>query len=346
MTRRTVSEGATLPAIHALHLADLVERWGVSGLALLKGSGLRRADLAQPGRRLSIAVMGGLVERARMLTKEPALGVYFGLQTRISWHGYLGLAAMTAQTVRGALELTTRFSPTRTGALSLSLETDGAEARLIIDERAQLGAARDTILLSILVGIWQLGCSLTGRQLTGTAELAMPAPPYLAKFKDLMPGRVLFDKPAHRLVFDAAILDLPLVSADPAALALTRAQCERELEALGFEGPFQDRVRALALSGSGGARSLEEVAAQLGLSSRTLKRRLAEMGTSFSDILAKERQQRALSLLRTSSLPLVDVAEHLGYSDVANFSRAFRRWTGGTPGALRRTKRKAGRKRG
>lgn len=324
-----------MPAIHAFHLVELAARWNVTPAALLRGSGLSKSELGEPGRRLSAQAIAQLIERARALTGEPALGIYFGLQMRISWHGYLGLAAMTSQNVRQALELASRFVPTRTGALSFSLETRGQTASFTLHERADFGPARDAVVLSLVVGLWQLGCSLTGRRLSGAAEIALPEPPYLARFKGLMPGTITFDAAEHRLLFDAATLDLPFATADPAALLLTRGECERELDALGFAGPFRERVRALALRSGGGARSLEEVAAQLHLSSRTLKRRLADQRTTYSTILDEERARRARTLLGTS-LTMEEVAERLGYSDVANFSRAFRRWTGRAPGAFRR----------
>jgi AraC-like DNA-binding protein len=327
---------ASLPAIHALHLAELLGRWGIAPAALLRKSGLRKDELSRPEARLSVAAMSRLVERARALSGEPALGVYFGLHMRLSWHGYLGLAAMTARNVREALELASRFLPTRTTAIGLTLAVDGREASLTLDERVPFGAARDAIVLSLVVGFWQLGCALTGRSLEGRAELALPEPAYTARFRGLMPGAIAFDSPANRLIFDASILELPLVSADPGALRLTREQCERELDALGIEGPFHHRVRAMALPASGGARTLAEVATQLHVSTRTLKRRLAEHRTTFSAILDVERKRRALTLLRSTALTHYQVAQRLGYSDVANFSRAFRRWTGRTPGTVRR----------
>jgi AraC-like DNA-binding protein len=329
----------SLPAIHVVHLADLVARWGVSPAALLKGTALRKAELSLPGSRLPVATMVQLIERARTLTREPAIGIYFGLQMRISWHGYLGLAAMTSQNVRQALEVSTRFVPTLTGAVALDFEVRGRTASLVIREREDFGTARDAIVLALIVGIWQLGCTLTGRHLGGSADVALPEPAYLARFKGVTPGALRFDQPDHRLVFNADTLDLPLVTADPAALLLTREQCERELDALGFSGPFRERVRGLALRGGGGARTLEEVAAQLHVSSRTLKRRLAEQRTSYSQILDDERERRARVLLRTTSLTMEEIADRLGYSDVANFSRAFRRWTGEPPGRLRQGRR-------
>jgi AraC-like DNA-binding protein len=325
----------TLPAIHALHLTELVARWGVHPSALLRGSGLQRAELQRPGATLPVPTMVALVERARALTREPALGIYFGLQMRISWHGYLGLAAMASQNVREALELATRFLPTLTGAIALDLDVAGRTASLEIHERADFGPARDAIVLAIIVGIWQLGCTLTGRQLDGAVDVAMGEPPYFARFRAMTPSAIRFDRPAHRFVFARETLDLPFPTADPVALALTREQCERELDALGFAGPLVARVAALALRAGGGVRTLDEVAAQLQMSSRTLKRRLAESGTTYSALLDGERERRALALLETTSLTIDEIAERLGYHDVANFGRAFRRWTGRTPAATR-----------
>lgn len=326
----------SLPAIHALHLAELVGRWGVSFATLLRGTRLTKTTLAQPESRIAVATMARLVERARALTGEAALGIYFGLQMRISWHGYVGLAAMAAQNAREALELAVRFCPTRTGAISLHLDADSPVGSLRIAEHADFGAARDAILLALVVGIWQLGCTLTGRQLSGSADLAMGEPPYIGRFAGMLPGALRFGRAENRLLFDAGTLELPLITADPAALLLMREQCERELDALGFAGPLRERVRGLAIRGSGGVRSLEEVAAHLYLSTRTLKRHLAALGVSYTEILDKERARRARTLLAATSLPLEEIAERLGYSDVANFSRAYRRWTGQSPGAVRR----------
>lgn len=72
------------------------------------------------------------------------------------------------------------------------------------------------------------------------------------------------------------------------------------------------------------------------VSTRTLKRRLAVAGTTFSDLLDDLRRERALLLVDDRALTLDQIAYRLGYSDVANFTRAFRRWTGATPAALRK----------
>jgi AraC-like DNA-binding protein len=328
-------EEHSLPAVHVLHLLELVKRWDVTPEQLLAGTGVELSALTAPAARVSIPTIVSVIERARALTAEPALGVYFGMQMRISTHGYLGFAAMTAPTMREALELAVRFAPTRTTAVSLRLVIDDDTASLVIDEHADFGSARDVIVLALVVGIWQIGNALTGRELTGEAELAFPAPAWIGRFSGAIKAR--FDQPSNRLIFDAALLDLPLTMADREALQLAREQCERALEALGFDGRVAPRVRTMLAKDTLHPRSLEDVAAELHLSPRTLKRRLAAEGAAYSALLEEHRREKALLLLRSRDLSVDAVAERLGYADVTSFTRAFRRWTGTTPAAYRRS---------
>ena len=166
---------------------------------------------------------------------------------------------------------------------------------------------------------------------------AVPAPDYVARFQHLVQGRIRFGQPAHQIVFDAAALDLPLVQADPVAVRLAREQCERELDELGRGGQMVARVRRM-LPLTDGFRSLEEVSAALAISPRTLKRKLANRGTTFSELLDRERCERALLMLGAAHYSIDDIAQRLGYSTPPNFVRAFRRWMGTTPAAYRRSR--------
>jgi AraC-like DNA-binding protein len=327
----------SLPAVYALYLLDLVKRWQVSADTLLADSGLDEAMLVDPKRRISVPDCIRLLERARALSGVPALGLYLGLQMHVSAHGFLGFAALSASNVREALELSVRFMPIVTTALGLRLRVDGREASLIVEEHADFGTARDIVLTVVLIGIWRAGEALTGRQLEGHAEIAMPepAPEYgLAQ----LGSRVRFAQPSTRLVFEASALTLPYKMADPVALQLAREQCERLLGTLGLDGRIASRVSALIGAGAkSGFHSLEKVAAELHVSPRTLKRQLASEGVSFSALIEKERRERAMILLASSGLSLKKVAERLGYSNVANFARAFQRWTGMSPREHRAT---------
>jgi AraC-like DNA-binding protein len=317
-----------------LQLVEMVKRWGVTADELLSGSGLSQDLVADPEARISLQTMAFVTERARALTGEPGLGYYLGLQKRASMYGYLGFAAMSARTLREALELTIEFTHVVTTSLDLRLKVDGEVAALVIEEHVDIGSSRDVGLLSLLVGLSTIAATLTGRKIKGSADVSLPEPPYYPRFAHLLPN-VRFGQPKTQILFEAASLDLPLVAPDPAGLELARRQCERELQALGFDGDILGHVRR-ALPGAAGFRTVGEVAAELHLSTRTLKRRLAARGVSFSTLLDQERCERAVMMLRSSGDTLDAIAERLGYATVSNFGRAFRRCTGRTPAAFRR----------
>jgi AraC-like DNA-binding protein len=339
-SRANLADGAAaaeLPGAYAYELVTCCARKGVAAEDLLAGTGLTLEALKDPATRLPLPACADLVERARTLAKDPALALTMGLHMRFSWHGFLGFAAMTAPTVRDALAIAEQFSLTRTSAVSLATHVEGAIASLVLEDRVPSGALREFLVLALLVGIARIAFDATGTVVRGVAELAFPEPPYLRDALGSLPaGTMRFDQPSHRLVFDASVLELRILQADPAAMQLARSQCDRELAALAEGEGFAGRVRReIAAREEQAPASLEAVARALGASTRTLKRRLAEQSTSFTELTDAVRRQRALLLLDDRRLTVTDVADRLGYSDVANFTRAFRRWTGRTPAAFR-----------
>jgi AraC-like DNA-binding protein len=322
----------SVPGAYALQVADLLARWNVPESELLSELGLTRDALEDPAHRLPLEQFVRLIERARRVTGEPGLGIYLGLSARISAHGYVGFAAMTAKTLREASEIAVRYVPTRTTAIGLTLEIEARTASLVIEEHADLGPARDTILTTLAVSLASIGNTITGRQIVGQAEFAFPEPPYFQRLASLLPASspIRYDQPRHRLLFEASQLDWPLVESNSAALRLAREQCERELDALSAQRSLGSRVAVRILDRAGGVRPVSTIARELSMSARTLKRRLADEGTSYSALLEDRRRLRAVELLG-SELTIEQIAAELGYSDPANFTRAFRRWTGKSP---------------
>jgi AraC-like DNA-binding protein len=320
-----------LPGAYIRDLVELTRRWSVTPEALLADLPVTSAALADPTTRVPLKVCEAIISRAHALTHEPALAVHVGTQMRLSSHGFLGFAAMTAGTVREALELATKFASTRTSAISLALHVEGDTASVVIEERTPLGDMREFLVVALLVGIWQLGQALTGGPLDGYAECAFPAPAYAAAMP--LAGRLRFERPAHRLVFAASVLALPFVTADPVATKISTAQLERELANV-VDAGLPSRIRALFAARSDFP-PITDVAKQLRMSTRTLKRKLAEHDTTFSAIRDEQRRQRALLLLDNRDLSIGEIATKLGYSELPNFTRAFRKWTGMTPNAYR-----------
>ena len=332
----------TMPGGYVLYSIELVKRWHITADELLAGSGLDLAALSDPRIRVPIGTIVGILERARALTREPAYGFWLGVQMRVSAHGHLGVAALSAPTMRAAIDLSVRFMPVVTTALSMRLEVVGNDAALILDEHANFGRERETVLLAALIGIWQIGMALSGSDLDGYADLVLPEPDYYPQLLALGP-HIRFDQPANRLLFDASALDTPYAMADPVALQLALDECERRLGTRTPEAPATGRVRSLVTNVKGKDLSLGHFAEALGVSARTLKRQLAAEGSSFSALVDEERRARATFLLGSPDVSLKDIADRLGYANLANFTRAFLRWTGQTPSAYRATLTSRGR---
>jgi AraC-like DNA-binding protein len=331
-----LAEPITLPGAYALQLVELVSRWKVGAEELLQGTGLSADTLGDPSTRLTIPVVRQVLARAHALTGERNLAPALGTQMRLSWHGFLGFAALSASTVREAIALGERFAATRTTGLSLRLHESGQTASLIIEARFGDEEVRRFVSLLLVVGLAEIAQTITGEPVSGTADVDFPLPPDLDLRRPA--GTLRVEQPTTRLCFPATFLDRPLAMADPVATRLAREQCERELSALGTVGGTEARVRGAVgeLFSPTTVPSVEEVAKRLGLSTRTLKRQLAAVGTTYSTLLDDFRKERAMTLLDRRELTLDAVAAELGYSDLANFTRAFKRWTGKTPSVVRR----------
>lgn len=327
-----------VPGAYVHQLIELVARWDVSPAALVEGTGVDPLLVRIPATRVPLSAYQALVRRARTLTGEDGLGFCMGLQTRVSAHGFLGFAAMTAGTIREATQLAVRFSATRTQAIELTFEEVGGSAILGLHERVPLGDATEFVVSSVMVGLAQIGEALTGVTIRGAADVSFAEPASFERYRHLVPGEVRFEQPTNRLIFPREALELPLVMADPVAARLAREQCERELDALGGTAhPVVDRVRELLPREQGGFHALEDIAERLHVSARTLKRQLAAHGTTFTDVLDAARKDKAVAMLTAAESTVEAVAAQLGYSDTANFTRAFKRWTGRTPAAFRKS---------
>lgn len=326
-----------LPGAYALLLLDVTRRWGVSDEDLLAEHALTREQLTSPTVRIPMAVMNRIYEQALALTEEPALPFYIGMQMKLSSHGFIGFAAMTADTVAQALELVERFISLRIMGFALRLTRDGERASIHLDTGLTLQPLRDGAVAALMIGLGQMAQVITGQTLFGMAEIDIPYNARYESFRHIIPAQISFDRPGNVIHFEASYLDLPLVMADSHSMQLAVEQCERELMALGLNNRFIMQVRQLMKKQPQGFHSLEEVADLLHMSERTLKRQLAHEGTTFSDILEDMRRQAAIELLERGEESVERIADSLGYSDVANFSRAFKRWTGASPAQYRRS---------
>lgn len=332
------------PTISIAYLQLLVEMLGERGIdrsRLLTGAEapLERA-LEQADARMSAQQWTRLVMRACELSGEPGLGYEYGLRMRPTAHGVVGYATMTCTTLRQAVEISIRYARVRQAHFALHLEDQGDHALLVLREKFPIPVMRSFFCENILLGIVRGHGVLLGREIQSIDGLEIwfdwPEPDYHAAWRSRLPP-VRFGMPCNALRITSACLNLKPALADPHASRHAIELCERELAlAAGNEAAMSARVRALLTPGKqAGYLQLDEVADRLSTSSRSLKRRLHQEGTSFILILEETRRRDAHRMLLESDLPVQEIALRLGYINPANFTRAFSRWTGVSPSFYR-----------
>ncbi len=151
---------------------------------------------------------------------------------------------------------------------------------------------------------------------------------------------IRFGQPCAQLAVSRETWNLPVIGSNAALFGVLEEHATRLLGELPSDPPpsLLDSVRAVLREELGGGNvGAVYVAKRLGLGERTLQRRLGESDTTFIEVLASAREEMACEYLRTSGISLTEVAFLLGFAEQSSFSRAFKRWTGKSPGDWRRT---------
>jgi len=322
-------------------MVELMAERGIDSHTLLRDLPIDPAELNQADARMSGYQWSLVILRAQALCQDPGLGYEYGLRMRPTVHGVLGYAAMSCASLRQALELSMRYARVRQDGFRFEFVETPEHGELHVIQTAPIPILRNFFLENILLGLARSNAVLLGRDLTGLAGMEIcfdwPEPVWHGAWRDRLPT-VRFDQPVNLVRVPNAMLSQRPVLADPLASQQAIDLCERELGlAAHNEAAVTTRVRSLLLLGpTPGYPKLDQVAARLHLSGRTLKRRLQQQGTSFLLLLEEARQRDAIALLLRSDLPVADIATRLGYQNPANFSRAFSRWTGEAPLHYRR----------
>ena len=147
-----------------------------------------------------------------------------------------------------------------------------------------------------------------------------------------------FNQPVNEIAFDSTFLSSPLLKSYPELGRVLDRYIEELLAKLPHSESFIDSVRReISIELRGGNLEVETIAKRLGFVSRTLQRKLKETGTSYQELLDETRQSLSIHYLQEQHMAVSEVAFLLGFSEASAFHRAFKRWTGATPGEFRRT---------
>lgn len=261
------------------------------------------------------------------------LGHTFADHAQLTSFGPLSVPLVSAGSVSEIVELLT-YLPLISTALSTQFHPrdDG----LAIGLTGHAGDPDLNCLLVIYCGLAlrRLIEMLVGDASTVTLHASWPTPAFLADHADVLAGRLVFDAPMSYLHVPVDTLTEVCRFSDPITYRLAIANLRRTLDGRSPPKSFAHSVRIL-LEERPRLTSCQSVADRLSISNSTVKRRLAHEGTTFRELLETSLRDRATLRLLDPSTSFTEIANDLGYSDLTNFSHAFKRWTGRSPTQFR-----------
>jgi AraC-like DNA-binding protein len=343
LTARAGQQAGSARMAAYLALPEVLRGLGVDLADVLDAARLPASVFDDGENLVAYADLGRLLAASARLSNCDHIALLAAQRVRLTDMGLAGQIAACGTTVGEGLQRLIGFFALQNTAATVSLTTFGHYARfmyaivqpeMIDTDQFQLGAM--TVSFNILQDL----CGPAWRPTVVT--FACRAPANLRPCQRFFRSPLRFDSDESSIVFESHWLDRPLPQVDPR----TRRRIEAEAHALratimtDVPAAVRHILRGQVMSENC---SMDSVAAQLGMSRRTLDRALQQYGTSYREILESVQRDHACQLLRDTDVQVQRIAESMQFSSAANFATAFRRWTGVTPTKYRR---RAGRQAG
>lgn len=315
-------------------LAATLQDHGLSPAAVLRAAGLSTSLLEQSRITVTTAELFALWRAVGQVSGDPAIGVQLGSQLPVERYDPAAIAALCSRTYHDALQRIARYKQ-----LSCPEEIrlgPGQSGEFVVEFAFLLGQqAEPSVLVDLcLAWILAIGQRGTGQTLRPVRlEVTRSEGPHLGPHFECP---IALGAARNALVLSSDDVDRPFVTHNEQLLTMLGPQLDEELDArTSLEQQVKNVLKKLL---AGHRPRLPEVAEQLGLTPRTLQRRLTEGGLSFQTVLQRSRRELAHHYLAESRMELSETAYLLGYDDANSFFRAFQRWEGTSPGQWRSLK--------
>jgi AraC-like DNA-binding protein len=318
-----------------------VRRAGQDSTALLREVGIDPSVLDEPWQRLASDTYDQLQRRAVELTSDPAFGLHMGEHTSIAVFNLLGPMAMHSRSLREGLDVLCSYHRIMADVDPSSVVYEGDRARLVY----RYLRSHDPVCNLVRAEFGITALLTLGRALIATDDARLefwfdhPRPrtsEHQREYTRIFAGRERFEKSHTGILMPREILDARPVYHDASLYQLLKARADGILRRFERREGTARRIRELIVHEYQQVRpEMENIANRLGMSERSLRRRLQKEGRSFAQIVGEAMGEVARGLLRESTIQ--ETAYRLGFSDASAFHRAFKRWTGQTPGEFCRS---------
>ncbi len=323
---------STALAMTAAPLQEAVQQYGLDFAELARRAGLDPELLGRPNARYPAEGLQRLWELSAAASGDPLFGIRVGNLIRPGMFHALGLGIVSSTSALGSLKRIERYSSVV--STNGRMVVVGHDGRVGLETRPNETTIMPTTqsVDAIVVGLCRLleqcaGPSAIPAKVVFMRPRAAPAEAYRAVLK----CQVEFDGDHIGILFDAVAVEQPVLTGNAELAAEADRLATRYIEGL-VPDSTAAKVRALLLKAMpSGEFDQDVIAKSLNQSPSTLQRRLRKEGTTYQGLLDATRRDLAFDYLRQGRDSLADIAFLLGFTDQANFTRAFRRWTGRTP---------------
>jgi AraC-like DNA-binding protein len=312
--------------------------YGLSLATCLSGSGISPEQIADPTCELrGLSELEVFRNVLRALGPDVPFPLMAGLRYHPTSHGMWGFAVLSSACFRDAIEVGLRYWDLSYSFNHVRFEIDGPQARFVYDSSANPDDLQAALVERDLAALVTFERDIHGRMLPPISmELRGARPTYAAEFAPLFGVEPRFGCASNRFTFDAALLETRQSMADTFGRCVSEEQCRLLIERRGARSGVAGQVRAQILHKPGEFPDMQQVAARLGTSTRTLRNQLARERTSYRELIEEIRETLAEELLSSSRLTVDEIAARLGYADTSSFVAAFKRWKGRPPGEYKR----------
>ncbi|WP_445115315.1 AraC family transcriptional regulator [Acinetobacter sp. WZC-1] len=327
---------ATIPPLVIAGVIDYGNKNNMFPERWIMGTGLTMHQLYLPDTLISFRQAAIIIRRALREFPKSALGLHLGYQTGLVSFGMLGFAMLSCRNMREAFEVGVKHHQAAGSLIDAVAEITAIEAALKLEARFFepdiLPFLCEEVFSSSFALFKLLNPAVTSAH---RVELTYPPPIYAQEYSQFFNCPIHFNSPANKLVFDTVLLEHPISTYSPSSFSTALAVCHQMIQASDVTYDLVGSIKRILLESLPVRLSMVEVARQLNLTERTLRRNLTEANESFSAIRDRVLEKQARSLLVNSTLSLTAISNQLGFNDLRDFRRAFQRWTGMTPSSFR-----------
>lgn len=324
-----------MPARYFVLLCDLLKTLDVDVEAVLRAAKIWPTQIYGPDASITVPQCKALIAEAARASGREDLGFLVGRQIKLSNHEILGYGILTSPTLDYAISLTSRYYRLMTPWFQLRYQRGPRVSELHFQPAMQMDAQALHFLLEVVVisAHEQIKSLMQDRLTPCEIFVSYAEPGHARSYRELWPTRFHFGVerlPGGRLVLDSEVMAQALPMADANARKMAEERCEQLLRKTAQSSGMTAWVTMMLRESNEGLPTLAELAHLLNQSPRTLDRHLSREGCRFLELSKRVRYERACALL-TAGLSATQVAYQVGYRDLANFTRAFRRESGMSP---------------